>query len=241
MANQTETIKITDVVKSEAASHYCREVFTVKSAEVLSLGEVCYLDATPELVACAAAADEVQLLNIAGTITGGTFKIGITLPQSDINKPGTVIWTDTIAWNATFATVITNINAALDNAFGSGLIVATGTAWTAISLTFSGAGWTEIPIELVDLDCAALTGADVPVVTRTTAGHAAGGDATHVALETVTGDGTLTCLTIARGPCVLDQNRLTVPTGGLANVVAALKALGIVARPEPTEYTEGES
>src|SRR5256885_2076359 len=78
-----------------------------------------------------AGTNEVQTLTIGGTPTGGTFKL---------NFDGAV--TAAITWSATNATLLANINAALDalGTSGTGGIVATAGTLTAgigtILLTF---------------------------------------------------------------------------------------------------------
>lgn len=234
MASQTEVITIADVVKSEAASQHCREVYVVATSEVLSLGEICFLDSSGELEACGAVVNEVQTIAM-GAFTAGTCRLRLTDPVT-----GETAVTAELTDAMTLANVKTKLEETAIVAVDD--IVVGGTDVDAFTLTFSVNNWAGVLVPLVEVvPQSAFDAALFPSVVRTTPGHSVGGDATHVALATVTGDGTLTCLTIARGPCVLDKNRLTVPTGGLANAVAALKALGIIARPEPTEYTEGVS
>jgi hypothetical protein len=114
------------------------------------------------------AANEVQNVVFGGTASGGTFKIGVTMPS------GAVVWTDTIAWNATNGTIISNINTALDSTFGSSAIVAADNSGSAanpnFNLTFSGTGYASLGQSLVAIDPAALTGATTATVSRTTAG-----------------------------------------------------------------------
>jgi hypothetical protein len=76
-----------------------------------------------------AGTDEVQTLTIGGTPTGGTFALlfeGIT--------------TGDITWSATNATLLANINAALDAAYGTSSVVAAAGSLTAgigtVTLTF---------------------------------------------------------------------------------------------------------
>lgn len=113
--------------------------------------------------------NEVQTINFGAAATGGTFKIGFTLAS------GAVVWTDTIAWSATDATFLSNINTAIDNLLGAGLVVATAIAATdtdlGFVLTFSGAGYTALPQSLVAIDAAALTSVTTVTVTRTTTGQ----------------------------------------------------------------------
>jgi hypothetical protein len=112
--------------------------------------------------------NEVQTIAFGAAATAGTFKIGFTLAS------GAVVWTDTIAWSATDATFLSNMNAAIDNVLGAGLVVATAIPATdtdlGFVLTFSGAGYTALPQSLVAIDAAALTSVTTVTVTRTTTG-----------------------------------------------------------------------
>lgn len=78
-----------------------------------------------------AGTNEVQTLTIGGTPTGGTFKLALGTMQ-----------TGAITWSATNATLLSNINTALDAVFGTASIVATDSTLTAgigdLLLTFSG-------------------------------------------------------------------------------------------------------
>lgn len=112
----------------------------------------------------ATGANEVQTINIGGTPSAGTFRLGIPL------STGAYVWTDTIAHNATFSTVISNINTALDNVLGASKVVASGSAYTAIALTFSGSGYNYTDQSPVQVDTSALTDATTVGVTQTTAG-----------------------------------------------------------------------
>jgi hypothetical protein len=81
-----------------------------------------------------AGTNEVQTLTIGGTPTGGTFKLAQDgIPTADIT------------WSATNATLLSNINAALDAAFGTSFIVATAGTLTAgigtVTLTYSGGSY----------------------------------------------------------------------------------------------------
>jgi hypothetical protein len=123
-------------------------------AQVVPLTVSAVNTGTGALTVTATGGDEVQTLNIAGTISGGTFKL--LFP----NGRGGYIQTGTIAHNATFATVITNANTALDAVFGSGAIVASGTGYTGIALTFTTGVQNEWNLDGVAVaDTASLTGA----------------------------------------------------------------------------------
>lgn len=108
--------------------------------------------------------NEVQGVNIAGTVSGGTFRIGF--PQAD----GSVIWTGTIAHNATFGTVVSNANTALDAIFGAGVVVASGASYPALVLTFTTTTNALRNVLPVLVDVASLTGATTATVSTTTPG-----------------------------------------------------------------------
>lgn len=108
-----------------------------------------------------AAAIHVQHLYFNSTLTGGTFKLRVN---------GEL--TAAITFSATAATLITNINSALDALpnLDNGDIVASGSAVTDITLTATGYGNGFLDI-LVDEPSEALTGnttADPDVETRVT-------------------------------------------------------------------------
>lgn len=106
--------------------------------------------------------NEVQTLNFTNT-PSGTFRIKV----KDLNG----VWqvTQPITYSGTAATLVSNINTALDAVLGAGLVVASGSAVTAIAITFSGAGYAALPQELISLDTDALTAGDWDL-TRTTTG-----------------------------------------------------------------------
>jgi len=80
--------------------------------------------------------NEVQTLTIGGTPTGGTFKLVLD-----------GVRTAAITWSATNATLLANINTALDATFGTSAIVATDSTLSAgigdLLLTFSGGAYAK--------------------------------------------------------------------------------------------------
>ena len=106
--------------------------------------------------------NEVQLVTLTGA-TGGDFVL-----WAIVN--GVKVFSPPIAYNANLAT----IQVAVNDIFGAGpLVVATGSV-TAITLTYSGAGFLHAPQPLIGLDTDALVGYTAAQVSRTTAGQAAG-------------------------------------------------------------------
>ena len=110
-----------------------------------------------------AGTNEVQTLTIGGTPTGGTFQMGF-------EGRGTA----DIAWSATNATLLANMNAAFDAAYGAGAIVATaGTIVAGIGtviLTF-GANYARRAVPTMTIVQNALTGsAPTLAIAETTPG-----------------------------------------------------------------------
>lgn len=99
----------------------------------------------------------------AGTITAGTYRLGITDPSGDLQ------WTPKIAYDANAAAIIT----ALDDAVGGAFVVATGgpiSTPAAVVLTYSGTGYTNLPQKPVQVDYGDLVGCDDISIVNTTAG-----------------------------------------------------------------------
>jgi hypothetical protein len=118
-----------------------------------------------------AGTDEVQTITIGGTPTGGTF----TLTLEGYT-------TAAIPWNATNATLLASIDAALEalpNVGTGGVVTAAGTLTAGIgtiTCTFSGGNRTVQPLGgVMTADATLLTGTGPPTVTvaRTTPGVSA--------------------------------------------------------------------
>ncbi len=177
--------------------------------------------------------DDVSIVRTTigeGETGGGYWRLGLK------NLSGVFLWTENIAHDANLAA----INLAIENALGAAsLVVASGgplggASPAALVITFSGTGYTELPQEMVQVDVSDVEGLAHVTIVETTAGHTAGGDATAVALTAFSSASDGTAIFIFRGPCILDADAMTYPTGGQANAVAALKELGIAALSEPT-------
>lgn len=115
--------------------------------------------------------DEVQTITIGGTPTGGTFTLTF-----DGWK------TAPIAWTATDATLVSNIDAALEalpNIGSGGVVTAAGTVSSGIgtiTVTFSGTNLAKLAVPTMTADAALLTGTSPTVaVAETTPGVTATG------------------------------------------------------------------
>lgn len=96
--------------------------------------------------------DEIQQLAFANS-PSGTFQLGIL----DLN--GVMQWTEPITYSGTAATLVSNINTAITASLGgSTLVVASGSAVTAVAITFSGTGYTAAPQPLMQFSSAFTAG-----------------------------------------------------------------------------------
>src|SRR5690349_4466571 len=100
--------------------------------------------------AVVAGTSEVQTLTIGGTPTGGTFKLSFEGRM-----------TGDITWSATNATLLSNMNTAMDAAYGASSIVAAAGTLTAgigtVTLTF-GANYAKRAVPTMTVAQNALTG-----------------------------------------------------------------------------------
>lgn len=116
-----------------------------------------------------AGTNEVQTLTIGGTPTGGTFKLAF----------GSMV-TAAITWSATNATLIANMNTALDAVFGTASIVAAVGTMTAgigtATLTFSGNEYAKRAVPNMTVALNSLTGTSPTLaIAETTPGVDASG------------------------------------------------------------------
>lgn len=187
-----------------------------------------------------AAQNEQHTINIAGTVSGGSFRL-LNVPMAD----GSLVNTGGIAHDATFANVITNINAALDAATGvAGAIVASGTAYTAIVLTWSGTGQAGKPIAtLPQPQVSSLTGATVASAARTRSGGAAGSEidnkADSICLEDVDASAADKLAVFVTRHAVVNGDKLYYGGGDPDACMASLALVDIVARREPAKAQYG--
>lgn len=103
---------------------------------------------TGDVTITALGINEVQTVTFNAAATGGNYQFRV--PNAD----GTMEVTSPIAWNTTDATLLSNIQAALDASTGvaNGIVVSGATPDTALVFTFSGTGYasnTYNPIEVV--------------------------------------------------------------------------------------------
>lgn len=98
-----------------------------------------------------AGTNEVQTLTIGGTPTGGTYKLALD-----------GVPTGAVTWSATNATLLSNLNTALDAVFGTASIVATAGTLTAgigtVLLTFSGNEYARRAVNTMTVYDNSLTG-----------------------------------------------------------------------------------
>jgi hypothetical protein len=111
-----------------------------------------------------AGSNEVQTLTLDAT--GGAFRLAYE-GRTSISIP----------WNATNATLLASINAALDALFGTSWVVATAGTLTAgvgtVLLTFSGGDLAKNTPSLLTVTQNTLTGTGTATIARTTPGVAA--------------------------------------------------------------------
>ncbi|MEN6335568.1 MAG: hypothetical protein ABFE01_15060 [Phycisphaerales bacterium] len=189
-------------------------------------------------VAAGAPRNEIQTIIWGAEATGGTFRLGFTIPAGSTGAGG-VVWTDTMAWNTTDATFLSAINAALDDVLGASKVVATARSGIdtdlGIVLTFSGTGYAGIAHALVQLDTASLTSVTTATVTRTQSGGTGGNqianNADSVCLQDISTSDTQGVF-LVRGPATVNGDELYY--GGAEPIVTAtaLATVGIIVRSE---------
>ncbi|MDE2097152.1 MAG: hypothetical protein KGL39_07890 [Patescibacteria group bacterium] len=146
--------------------------------------------------------NEVQTLNFANS-PAGTF----TLTILDLN--GVEQETAPITYSSTAATLVTNIQNAINTVIGAGpLITVAGTAVTAITLTFNGTGYAALPQALVQVGSNELTAGTVSVA-RTTAGASGAFVSGSMVGPTDGSQNPLTLVPDGYGINVLDSDQVT--------------------------------
>lgn len=185
-----------------------------------------------------AAVNQTDVINVSGTPSGGTLRLWVDQPD------GSRVVTNGIAYDATFANVITNINSALDTATGvSGGIVASGSAWTAITLTYSGTGYAGKPFNMAQIIVSSLTGATVadvaPGARAGAAGAASDKLADSIALEDVDASAAAKDAVFLVREAVVNRSKLYFGSADPDACVASLEKVNIVARREPSTKQVG--
>ncbi len=237
MSTQTKETVLGDVVKWEQPHEYCRSTLVISrdlaaAAAGLKVGELLEPDT--------AVAQIHTTTNTAGgpTADGGTFKLGYKGQ-----------WTTALAWNASAAdtkTAFELLSTVTDTITFSAAFAITGT-----TATWATAG----PKDEIDVDARLLLDGAVVMGTLTpvsTIGSlvasqvliATGANATSILLQKVTQAELLVgnnieraCL--VRGAAIVDSDQTTVLAAQKAAALAALVALGIQMRTEPTIYQSG--
>lgn len=104
----------------------------------------------------------VQTLGFTNS-PSGTFTLEV------IDQNGVKQATPQITYSGTAATLVSNINTALNAALGSSQVVASGSAVTAIALTFSGSNYAGLPQSNVIIDTDGLSAGNASVTPTTAA------------------------------------------------------------------------
>ena len=227
---QSEAMHLDDVLKYEAPSDYSRETVTVDESQTIVLGQVLKPGTAGRKVVLANGVNEVQRVDFGAAATAGNMTLRVSKPDGDEVETGN------IAWSATDATLLGNINTALDAATGvAGGIVATAIPATdtdlGFILTYSGTGYAgkNWPLAVVETKFTSVTTVEV---SQTTAGVEDGGDADSIALEAITtGAGETTKKIVAAvRHCIVQADNLAYGNGTKSVADAALLAKGILVR-----------
>jgi hypothetical protein len=193
---------------------------------------------TTRSVAAGAARNEVQTVVFGAAATGGTVKVGVRMPQT--GKPVAewpLVMSDAAAWNATDATFLAAVQAALDDICGSNGIVVTARSAVDTDLglvfTFSGTGFASKAHPFLVIDTSALTSVTTNTITRTTSGGYAGdregNKAVAIAMEDVDASSADASGLFLVRDAVVDKDALGYGGGYPSSCVSALEEVGIVA------------
>jgi hypothetical protein len=233
MSTKTAAKTLGDVLAWEQNSRYSREIKTIIASQTVLIGTVLKRAVNGDISVLSANQNAVQTLSFAGTPSAGEFFL------SGLDKDGARRTTGPIAFSGTAATLVTNINTALDDAFGSGAIVASGTNINAIALTFSGTGYAGTAHELMEIEIStSFTGDDDISITHTTLGGGNDPDfetndyaIIGVSLaEVTTGAAETAKIPVLVRDGIVKKNGLGYGTATFALVESALNKLGIIVR-----------
>jgi hypothetical protein len=106
--------------------------------------------------------DRVQTLAITGTLSAGSYSLGI------VDKNGVKKVTPAIAYNANLAAIQTAVNAVIPQETATNQIVVGGTAHTATTFTFSGDSYDNTVQPIIEVYPDGLTGMETISVDDTT-------------------------------------------------------------------------
>jgi len=201
MSTLTAGKVLADVVRYEIP-RFSREAKLVDASQALVIGEVCTSGAGGRMKALGTHANEVQAIAITGSVSAGSFTLGI--PQPD----GGVVWTNPIAYNANTAGIQTGVDT---TPFGASIVVG-GTAITAMTFTFSGVAYQGEGWDLIQFNSQGLTAEEDVSITRTTAGGRVVAATDEVQTATITGTGSAGTFTLT----VPLPNGGTMTTAGIA-------------------------
>ena len=234
MSTQTKETVIGDVVKWELPHEYCRVDKNVSrdlaATVALPVGQLCEPDT---------AVAQIHTITTALTADGGTYKLGYKGQ-----------WTTALAWNANAAaikaayellsTVVDTITASA--AFANATTITWTTAGQKDEVEFDGRLLLDGAVVMdteptIDVSTIGSTAAEMVIV-------ATGGNASGVLLEKVTladllADNNISRAFLVRGSSIVDSDQVTVVAAQKAAALAALVALGIQMRTEPTIYQSG--
>lgn len=129
------TLTLTGPPTASGPSSAVRSIVVTYSAVNTSTGAITI---SADAIASGGGTNQVNNLVVVDSTGSGTFIITIE-----------GIPTGAITYSSTAATLVTNINNALNSAFGTSAIVASGASLAAIVLTFSGTGYTHRPVGTV--------------------------------------------------------------------------------------------
>lgn len=182
MAAKTEGLTTGNLVKEERANRGSRQEMLVDENQTLVRGAVCRSGPAGRKVALGVEVNEVQTINLTGTLSAGTYTL------SFVNEAGATVKTGLIPYNVSDNSAMQTI---VDTAMPAGEVVVGGTKLTANTFTFSGKSVKGKAQPKIRVDYGELTGAQDVTVTRTTkGGWGAGGGADEV--QTLAMAGTIT-------------------------------------------------
>ncbi len=164
MTTATQPVVVSDVILKEDDAQASRADLLVDESQTLSIGEVCKPGPNGRRVSMTANADEVQTVNITGTVTAGTFSLKF------VDLLGNIQITDPIAEDANNA----GIQAGVDTALGANIVTVGGGAddITAFTLTYDGLGYAgkKQTLAVVLPSSVLMAGVENMTTTKTTAG-----------------------------------------------------------------------